>query len=227
MTMKKLVLLVSATALLLTGCGAKEEALLPGGRLRAAVTSELDAPEETAGQIAQALGAFLEICSADRYTAMEMLSNGSADIAIGEFSESDDPGLSFLMTLPIAENGIYVICGGDLAVTSQADLAGKIVGASDRLPESILRSLASIAADQELVCGDAGTAAELLGSGDMNAYVCFEDEALELLAGNNELRSCIPADIPAERYGILVSKSRPELFGAVNGIVGEMITGDK
>lgn len=227
MTMKKKVLLICASALLLTGCGAREQSLLQEGRLRAAVTSELNDSEEIAERIAQGLGAPAEIYRTDRYTAMEMLSKGSADLAIGEFSETNDPGLSFLMTLPVAQNGIYVVCGGELSVTCLADLAGKTVGASEKLPESILRSLTGTAADEKLVCDNTETAAGLFGSGDMDAFVCFESEALELLAGNDGLRCCVPSDISAERYSILVSKGKPELFGAVNGIVGEMITGDK
>ena len=48
MTMKKHVLLICAAALLLAGCGAREQPLLQGGGLRAAVTSELDDSEEIA-----------------------------------------------------------------------------------------------------------------------------------------------------------------------------------
>lgn len=225
--MKKIVLLISAVVLLLSGCTTPKEPMLKSGKLRAAITYELENSAEIAEYIAKELNAPLEITKADRSAALDMLSSGRADIAIGSFSDSNDPGLNFLMTMPIAENKIYIVCDGDISVTGTTDLVGRVAGASAELPESILRSLISIVSDGTLVCNNAKTAAELLKSGDIQAYVCFEEEALELLSENKELRCCIPADIDAERFGILVPKSKTALFGAVNGIVGKMITGEK
>ena len=225
--MKKIALLICAAVLFLSGCGTPKEPMLKSGKLRAAVTFELENSEEIAEHIAKELGVPLEISKTDRSAALEMVSNGRADIAVGAFSDSNSPGLSYLMTMPVAENRIYIVYGGDISVTGTIDLTGKIVGASEELPESILRSLISIVADGNLICNNAKSAAELLKSGDINAYVCFEKEARELLSGNNELRCCFPADIEPERYGVVVSKSKTALFGAVNGIVGKMITGEK
>ena len=225
--MKKIVLLISAVVLLLSGCTTPKEPMLKSGKLRAAITYELENSAEIAEYIAKELNAPLEITKADRSAALDMLSSGRADIAIGSFSDSNDPGLNFLMTMPIAENKIYIVCDGDISVTGTTDLMGRVAGASAELPESILRSLISIVSDGTLVCNNAKTAAELLKSGDIQAYVCFEEEALELLSENKELRCCIPVDIDAERFGILVPKSKTALFGAVNGIVGKMITGEK
>ena len=225
--MKKFALLIIAAVLLLSGCETPKEPLLKSGKLRAAVTFELENSEEIAEHIAKELGAPLEISKTDRSAALEMVANGRADIAVGAFGESNDPGLSFMMTMPVAENRIYIVCGSDLSVTGTTDLTGRVVGASAELPESILRSLISIVADGNLICNNAKTAAELLKSGDINAYVCFEKEAVELISGNNGLRCCIPADIEPERYGVVVSKTKTALFGAVNGIVGKMITGEK
>ena len=225
--MKKIVLLISAVVLLLSGCTTPKEPMLKSGKLRAAITYELENSAEIAEHIAKELNAPLEITKADRSAALDMLSSGRADIAIGSFSDSNDPGLNFLMTMPIAENKIYIVSDGDISVTGTTDLMGRVAGASAELPESILRSLISIVSDGTLVCNNAKTAAELLKSGDIQAYVCFEEEALELLSENKELRCCIPADIDAERFGILVPKSKTALFGAVNGIVGKMITGEK
>lgn len=225
--MKKFALLIFSAILLLSGCTERKEPILKSGKLRAAITFELENSSEIAEYIAKELDAPLEITKADRSAALEMLSSGRADIAIGSFSDSNDPGLNFLMTMPIAENRIYIVCGGDLSVTSLTDLTGRVVGASAELPESLLRSLISIVADGNLICNNAKTAADLLKSGDIHAYVCFEEEALGLLSENKELRCCIPSDIGAEQFGILVPKSKTALFGAVNGIVGKMITGEK
>lgn len=224
--MKRLALFVCAAALLLSGCKAQEEPLLKYGKLRAAVTDELENSQEIAEYIANELSVPPEISHTDRNTAIDMVKNGAADIAVGGFSESNDPGLSFLLTMPVAENRIYVVCGGGVSVTSTSDLSEVVTGASAELSDIIRRSLASVAADGKLVCDDAETAAELFASGSIQAYVCFEEEALALLSENSSLRCCIPADIEAERYGILVLKSETDMFGAVNGIVGEMITGE-
>ena len=225
--MKKVVLIILAAVLLLSGCSEKNAPLLKTGKLRAAITSELDNSREIAEYIANGLGAPLEVTKTDRETALDMLANGRADVAVGSFSESNDPGLNFLMTLPIAENKIYIVCGGEISVTSADDLLGKVCGASAKLPENILRTLIEMVSDGNLVCNNAQSAAEMLGSGDIQAYICFEDEALELISQNKSLRCCIPADINPERYSVLVQKNNTELFGAVNGVVGEMITGEK
>lgn len=226
--MKRLALLVCAAALLLSGCKAQEEEpLLKNVKLRAAVTDELENSQEIAEYIAKELSVPLEISHTDRNTAIDMVKNGAADIAVGGFSESNDPGLSFLLTMPVAENRIYVVCGGGVSVTSTSDLSNVVTGASAELSDIIQRSLASVAADEKLVCDNVETAAELFASGAMQAYVCFEEEALKLISENSSLRCCIPADIEAEHYGILVLKSETDIFGAVNGIVGEMITGEE
>lgn len=225
--MKKISLLILAAVLLLSGCKTPTEALLKSGKLRAAITFELENSEEIAKYIASEIGAPLEISKAERATALEMVSNGRADIAVGAFSETNDPGLNFYMTMPVAEKRIYAVCTETLSVTGTEDLTGRVIGASAGLPESILRSLLSIVADGNLICNNAKNAAELLKKGDIQAYVCFENEARELLSGNAELRCCALSDVEPERFGILVSRSKPELFGAVNGIVGKMITGEK
>lgn len=224
--MKRKVLLLCAAGLLLCGCQAKEEPLLITGKLRAAVTSELENSEEIAEYIAQGIDAPLEVIQTDRTTAAEMLSHGSVDIAVGGYSLSNDPGLNYLMTMPVAENKVYVVCGSGLNVTSKTDLTGIVTGASSELPESVLRSLEDLAADGKLVCDNAETAADLLADGELSAYVCFEHEALELIKGNKELRSCIPSDIDSEQYSVIVLKGNTDLFSAVNRVVGEMITGE-
>lgn len=225
--MKKLVLIALAAVLLLSGCSEKTKPLLKTGKLRAAITSELENSQEIAEFIAEKMNAPLEISKTDRETALDMLANGRADIAVGSFSESNDPGLNFLMTLPVAQNKIYIVCGGDISVTSTADLLGKVCGASAKLPENILRTLIETASDGNLVCNNAKSAAGMFDSGDIHAYICFEDEALELISRNKSLRCCIPADIKPERYSVLLQKDNTALFGTVNGIVGEMITGEK
>lgn len=212
--------------MLLCGCQSKEEPLLAAGKLRAAVTSELDNSGEIAEKIAQGLDVPIEVIQTDRTTAAEMLSQGSADIAVGGFSTSNDPGLSYLMTMPVAENKIYIVCGGDVTVTSKSDLTGIVTGASSELSESLRRTLSETAADGKLACDNAETASELLADGSISAYVCFEQEALELISANKELRCCIPADIESERYSVIVLKGKTDLFSAVNRIVGEMITGE-
>lgn len=219
-------LLLCAAGLLLCGCQAKEEPMLTTGKLRAAVTSELENSREIAEYIAQGLDAPLEVIQTDRATAAEMLSQGSVDIAVGGYSLSNDPGLSYLMTMPVSESKIYVVCGGGLTVTGKDDLTGVVTGASSELPEGVLRSIRESVADGKLVCDNAETAAELLADGGMSAYVCFEQEALELIKDNKELRSCIPSDIDSEQYSVIVLKGNTDLFSAVNRVVGEMITGE-
>lgn len=218
--MKKIVSLFAAAVLFLSGCKA-EEPLLKTGILRVAVTYELENTEEIAEKIANEMCVPYELIMIDNNEAQQILAEGSADIAIGRFSERENPNLAFRMTLPVAENRIYFICGKDMQFSTVAQLQGKSIGAGAQLPQTIRTSLLSVAMDKKFLCENAEAAAGMLKSGDIAVYVCFEDEALSLLSENNELRCCTPADIEPERYRVLIYGGNTDLFGAVNGVIGK------
>lgn len=207
----------------ISGCKAENKPLLKTGILRVAVTFELDNSEEIARKIANEMGVSYELIKTDRNTAPKMLADGSADIAIGRFSERENPNLSYRMTLPVAENRIYIVCDKASDYSASSQLEGKIIGADAELPQTIRTSLSGIAVDKNIVCDNAKKAAEMLKSGDIAAYVCFEDEAAELISENKELRCCAPADIEPENYRVLIHGENTELFGAVNGAIGKTI----
>lgn len=221
--MKKILAVIAAVVLLLSGCKANNKALLKTGILRVAVTYELDNSEEIAKTIANGMGVPYELIKTDRDSAPKMLADGIADIAIGRFSERENPNLTYRMTLPVAENRIYFVCGKESYFSATSQLEGKVIGADADLPQTVRNSLLSVAMDKKFVCENAITAAEMLKSGDIEAYICFEDEAVALISENKELRCCTPADIEPERYRILIHGEKTELFGAVNGAIGETI----
>lgn len=223
--MKKIISLVATAVLLLSGIsGCKaDEPLLKTGILRVAVTNELDNSEEIAQKIASEMGVSYELITIEKNEAQKMLADGSADIAIGRFSERETPNLTYRMTLPVAENRIYIVCGKELNFSATSQLEGKVIGADTELPQTVRNSLLSNAMDKKFVCENAEKAAEMLKSGDAAAYVCFEDEAVALISENAELRCCTPTDIEPERYRVLLHGENTELFSAVNGAIGKTI----
>lgn len=196
--------------------------MLKTGVLRVAVTYELENTEEIAETIANEMGVAYELIRIEKNEAQKILADGNADIAIGRFSERENPNLAFRMTLPVAENRIYFICGKDYQFSAVSQLEGKSIGAGADIPQSVRASLFSVAMDRKFLCENAESAAEMLKTGDIAAYVCFEDEALALLSENSELRCCTPADIDPELYRVLVHGGNTKLFSAVNSAIGKM-----
>ncbi len=214
-------------ALVLTGCSAGEhsaEDIRQSGTIRIAV-QDGDNLSALSEHIAESMDAVPEYISTDRQTALAMLSDGSADVAVGFYPESDNPGLAFGLTTPFYVESICAVCPAEEYITSFKELEGGLLGADETLRESIVREVTADSAAGTLYCSDPQQAAEMLLCGELEAYICPESRAAELVKSTEGLRCYLLPDIQAERYCAVVLRENAQLYGEVNIAVGEYLKG--
>ncbi len=217
---------ISAVALL-TGCSSADrsaDTLREQGSVTVALQQGYSL-EGLSQYIADRLGAKPVYVSADKQAALTMLADGSADIAVGYFSESENPGLAFGLTVPFHTENIYAVCLEDEFVTSLAGLSGELLGADEQLSESTVRELSDASADGKLYCNSMAAASEMLKANELDAFICFESRAAELVQSSEGLRCYQLSDMQAERYCTVVLRENAQLYGEVNSAVGEYLKG--
>ncbi len=214
-------------AALLTGCSAADgsaDEIRQRGSLRIAVQSG-DNLGGLSEHIAQSLGVTAEYVTADKETALVRLSEGSVDVAVGYFSEIEHPGLAFGMTTPFHIENIYAVCSAEEYISSLGELGGMLLGADTALPESTLRTVAAGSADGVLYCTAAQDASDMLLNGELNAFICHESRAAELVEATDGLRCYHLPDVQQERYCAVVLRENQQLYGEVNTAIGEYLMG--
>ncbi len=210
-------------AVLLTGCSAENrsaEQVRQRGTLRIAVQQEAQL-SELSEHISRSLGAAPEYITADKQTALAMLSEGSADVAVGYYSESENPGLAYGMTTPFHIESIYAVCAEGEFISSFGELDGSLLGAEQTLPESTLRAISAGSADGVLYCTSPQSAGEMLLSGELEAFLCLESRAAELVQSTAGLRCYLLPDLQAERYCAVVLRENSQLYGEISSSIGE------
>lgn len=226
MTGFRKIVAVFTAAVLLTGCSAARDVsadnVLHRGTLRIAVQDD-ERLNELSQFIAAQMGVQAECIPTDKQTALRMVSDGSADAAVGYYSKSDNPGLEYNLTIPFYTENIYAVCRADEHYTALTELSGMLLGADAELFDSVERQIAMESVGGKLYCTTGAAAAEMLQSEELDAFFCLESGALEILE-NGTFRSCMMPDIRAEEYCVVVSRDKPQLYGAINGAVGEYLT---
>ncbi len=227
MTGFKKIVAVFTAAVLLTGCSAARDVsadkVLQRGTLRIAVQDD-ERLNVLSQYIAAQLGVQAEFIPTDKQAALQMVSDGSADTAVGYYSKSDNPGLEYNLTIPFYTERVYAICRADEHYTALAELSGMLLGADTELFDSVERQIAMESAGGKLYCTVGTTAAEMLKNEEIDAFFCLESRAMDFLDENGTFRCCIMPDIRAEEYCVIVSRNKPQLYGAINGAVGEYLT---
>lgn len=220
-----------AGILLLSGCSAGDssaEAVRGSGRLRVALTDEGGAFAEVSEAMADRLGVSVEyIYAADKGQALDMVAYNRADVAVGYFHQNENPGLDYLLTYPFDSSNVYAVCRSGEYITSVAELSGSLLGAQDSLSYELSELIRRSSADSRLYCTDYTAAAEMLINGELDVFFCTEEQAELMLGMNGELRCFIPSDAESEKYCAVVLRTKRQLFGELNGAVGEYITGGK
>ncbi len=219
---------VILAGVLLTGCSAKDssaEEVHSRGTLRIAVQDER--LYELSEYIAVSMGVKPEYIIADKENALRMLADGKADAAMGYYSQNDNPGLEYSLTIPFDSERIYTVCAAEEFISAAAELNGRLLGADEALSESAERALAAVSADGRLYCSVAGSASEMLAQDELDAFLCLESKALELISADNDLRCYVMPDMEPEYYCAVVLRSKTQLYGEINGAIGEYLTGGK
>lgn len=214
-------------AMLLTSCSASNDrsadAVRQSGVLRIAV-QESEQLCELSEFIAESMGVKPEYIQTDKDNALRMLDDGSADVAVGYFVKNDNPGLDYSMTIPFYSERVYAVCRSDEYHTALSELSGKLLGADSALFASVERQIMFESANGVLYCSAPDTAVEMLKNDELDAFLCLESKALELISESDGINCCIMTDIEPEEYCVVLSKSDTQLYGAVNGAIGKYLT---
>lgn len=215
------------SGILLTGCYAvndsSADAVREKGALRIAV-QESEQLYKLSEFITESLGVKPEYIQTDQFTALQMLSDGSADAAVGYYVRKDNPGLDYSMTIPFYSENVYAICPSDKYYTALSDLSGKLLGADSDLFDSVERQIMFKSANNTLYCSVPDTAVEMLKNNELDSFLCLEGDALKLISENDGINCCIMPDIEPEEYCVVLRKSDSQLYGAVNGAIGKYLT---
>ena len=214
MTKRITTLLCAAGILSLCGCSAGEKPMLPAGKLRCAVDMDSTEMTELAEYIAADIGTECVLIQSDSESALSLLENNQADIAVFPYPESYGLDSRFISNIPFGEKLIYCVHSSGISMTAVSDGAGLTTGVSSELYEETVRAISSSAADDRIYCDNADKAAEMLSDGTLTLYYCFADEAEMLLKKDSTLRCTQPADIPAENL-----RSGEKLYSAVNSAI--------
>lgn len=219
MTKRIITLLCAAGTLSLCGCSAGNKPMLPAGNLRCAVDTSNAEMTTLAEYIASDLGAECTLIQSDSKTALSLLENNQADIAVFPYPESYGLDSRFISNIPFGEKLVYCVHRSDISLTAVSDCTGLTTGVSDELYEETARTISASAADNHIYCDNVKKAAEMLTDGSLGVYYCFSDEAEILLKNDSSLRCNQPADIPAENLSTAVMRNNEELYSTVNSSI--------
>ncbi len=220
---------VILAGVLMTGCSTKDssaEDVHSRGMLCIAVQED-ERLYELSQYIAASMGVTPEYFTADKENALRMLADGKVDVAVVYYSQNDNPGLEYSLTIPFDSERIYAVCAAEEFISATAELNGRLLGADEALSESTERTLAAVSAGGRLYCSVAGSASEMLAQDELDAFLCLESKALELISADDDLRCYVMPDVEPEYYCGVVLKSKTQLYGEINGAIGEYLTGGK
>lgn len=218
---------VLLSAVMLSGCAVEDtsaDRVRQSGALRIALVegSELD---ELSEYIADSLGAAPEIITADKAEALTLIKTDKADVALGYYAESDNPGLEYSLTVPFHYKKVYAVVPADLFITGSGDLSGKQLGCDDTMEQDSINAIRLLSADEAIYRIEADTAAQMLKEESLYAYLCYEDMAFEMVDGDSELRCYIVEDIQPQRYCAAVMRENTQLCGEINTAIGTFLAG--
>lgn len=219
MTKRIIMLLCAAGTLSLCSCSTGNKPMLPAGNLRCAVDTSNAEMTSLAEYIASDLGAECTLIRSDNKTALSLLENNQADIAVFPYPESYGLDSRFISNIPFGEKLVYCVHHNDVSLTAVSDCTGLTAGVSAALYEETVRTISASAAENRIYCDTVEKAAEMLTDGSLDVYYCFSDEAEILLKNDSTLRCTQPADIPAENLSTVVLRSSEKLYSAANSAI--------
>lgn len=218
---------VLLSAVMLSGCSVEDtsaDRVRERGTVRIALEegSELDGLSE---YIADSLGAAPEIITADKAEALDLIRNDKADVAIGYYAESNNPGLDICLTVPFHYKKVYAVVLSDLFITGSGDLSDKQLGCDDTMEQESINAIKLLSTDEAIYRIEPVSAAEMLKAESLYAYLCYEDTAFEMVSGGSELRCYIIEDIQPQRYCAAVMRDNTQLCGEINTAIGTFLAG--
>lgn len=214
-------------AALTTGCSVGDtsaDRVRESGTVRIALQED-ERLRELSQHIADSIGASPEFIVTNMDSALLMVHSGSADAAVGYYSENNDPGLDYSLTVPFFTESVYVVCDAEQFITGSEELSGLRLGAHEAVHRYCVSAIVGLSAEQMLYCTKADEASQMLRGDELDAFVCYEDAAYELISADDSLRCYMLPDIQPERYCAAVLRSNTQLCGEINTAIGEFLAG--
>lgn len=221
--MKRFLAAVAAVMLLAALCGCRD--MGDSARVRQddvlhIAVVEGDELFSLAEFIAQDIGVEVEYhTAADRQGALELLKAGRADVAVAYFDRSY--GSDFAMTMPFGGGYIYAVTLEGEPCGSLGALSGKRICADPQLDAVLLNSISAVSACDIGAAADIEAAAQQLSDGDIDAYLCAEESAFQMISQNSGLRCSAIPELDRMEYRVaLISGS--DLYAEVNAAIAKM-----
>ena len=239
--MKKIgvVVLAAGLALSVSGCSGKTvdsvKAIQEAGVLKVAIvdsdngftklqgTEPVGIEPELVANIASALGASTEYQILDRNAALQAVTDGTADIALGCINGSQSLTNNYLCTTSYGKGFFYAVTEkGDYAQSAGA-FENSAVGVNKNMDEDHRSQLSAASGITISEYGNAETAAQDIKSGRIRAYICGEAEAKELLA-DTELQVQNMFEMTPDQYVIVAGKDDQTLVNGMNTLISQFLT---
>ncbi len=234
---KALLILGAAAALSVTaGCSKKDgdqtSAIKKSGTLRVAITtgrSRLAWVDDSDGSyqglepgiakaIADAFGVQISYVPVESGRPLtEVLEAGEADMAIGSITDDGSLGDSFAMTTPYAYGYLCAVTSRGNFVNSVSALNDSQIGISENVSASSLLKLneASTAGEKTYSETDGRKALE---NGSIEAYICYEDEAVAMVEEEQIFQAQNLIDTGAEGFVAITKKENKSLLEGMEAI---------
>jgi ABC-type amino acid transport substrate-binding protein len=133
----------------------------------------------------------------------------TATICIGRISDTGSLRSNFAVSPSYGKSAIYAVTKRGAYFPNKATLSDTTVGASDRLNTSTMIEVNGITNVKILQYADSVSAVNAIMSGDLSAYLCYEDEAQQIteMSGKSvDVQVQNYLDIAPENFVIIAKK---------------------
>lgn len=231
--------LAAALALSVSGCSGKTsdavKAIQEAGVFKVAIvdsdnaftsldgTTPVGMEAELVETIASALGASAEYQVMDRSAALQAVTDGTADIALGCINGSSSLASNYLYTTPYGKGFFYIVTEkGDYAQSAGA-FANSAIGINKNLSDEVRSQMSTADGATISEYGNAAAAASDIKAGRIRGYVCGEAEAKELLSdGALQVQNLF--EVNPDEYVIVAGKEDVTLVNGMNTLIAQFLT---
>ncbi len=177
---------------------------------------------ELAAYIAQALNVSPQFQICGKQEALNALNEGTADIALGCISRAAGISAECASSVSYGKGFFYAVTRkGDYALTVGA-LSNSVVGAAPNLDEVTRTSLYGAEGVSVADISSAEEAAKRLESGEIRAYICYENQAEQFLEDEDFQIQNI-SNLNPEEFAVAVRKSDQTLLSGINVLIPQFL----
>lgn len=240
MHMKKIgaAVLAAVLALSVSGCSGKKEdsvkAIQESGVFRVAIvdsgnqyTSLKDSTPvgmepDLIETIAEALGTAVEFQVLDRSAALEAVTAGTADVALGCIDGASDLIENYLFTTPYGKGFYYVVTEKGNYAQTPGSFVNTAIGMNSSFGNDVRMQLTAAEGTAIHEYGDPESASADIKSGQITAYVCDAEEAKTLLS-DPELQVQNLFEVEPAEYVIIAEKADTTLVNGMNTMIAQFL----